>query len=232
MVGTKTLPLSIRRRPNGHTHPRGNPANRLKDMKALHQCQKPRPANLKHVDLRIGLIAKRQLVQIVTGDDGVEAAGHIGAVVIGIGGTEPHDALYIARFGIDNGDVGEARVDDEDGVEARGVRGPADGGLVGDGDCFGEGDCQARVGDGQEGGAGVVQVGACDEEVVVVVVEEVEAEHDGLVGEGGQDGGCADDFFGLAVGVRVGLIGIFDDGEGVDEAWVFAVAADAYEECG
>ncbi len=63
-------------------------------------------------------------------------------------------------------------------------------------------------------------MGVCDEEVVVAVVEEVEGEDERDGGEGGHDGGGADGF--------VGSIPL--DGEGVDEAWVFAVAADGDEE--
>ena len=92
--------------------------------------------------------------------------------------------------------------------------------MVRDGDCFLKGDFQARVRDVQEGGAGAVEVGVRDEEVLVAVVEEVEAENERDGGEGGEDVGGANGFVGL----------VLLDGEGVDEARVFAIAADGNEE--
>lgn len=103
----------------------------------------------------------------------------------------------------------------------RSVGDPAAGHLVRDGDRFLERDFQARVRDVQEGGAGAVEVGVRDQEVSVAVVEEVEAEDEREGREGGEDVGGADGFVGL----------VLLDGEGVDEAWVFTIAADGNEEC-
>lgn len=109
----------------------------------------------------------------------------------------------------------------------RGGSDPAGGDLVGDREGLGEGDGEGRVGDVEEGGAGVGEVGARDDEVGVAVVEEVEAEDDGEGGEGGEGEVGAD------LGpVEARLVAVLFDGEGVDEAGVFAVAADGGEEGG
>lgn len=108
----------------------------------------------------------------------------------------------------------------------RGGGDPAGGDLVGDGEGLGEGDREGRVGDVEEGGARVGEVGARDDEVGVVV-EEVEAEEQGEGGEGGEGGVGAD--LGMGVGL---VVVVFFNGEGIDEARVFAVAADGDEEGG
>ncbi len=101
---------------------------------------------MKHVDPRTGG-TEGQHVQKVSADLAVHPAVAPNRIVA-------HDALHIARFGVQGRDVGLARVDDEGRVILRGVGDPADGVLVGDGDCLREGDFQARVGDVEEGGAG------------------------------------------------------------------------------
>lgn len=107
----------------------------------------------------------------------------------------------------------------------RGGGDPAGGDLVGDGEGLGEGDGEGRVGDVEEGGARVGEVGARDDEVCVVLVEEIKAEEQGEGGEGGEGGVGAD------LGVGLVVVVVFN-GEGVDEARVFAVAADGDEEGG